>query len=659
MRPLVPYPGSVVRRPSFPDRFPVMISPRSMLACIASLVSFALLRAAPLQSGEVHVWETQEVIFRASVDYPNPYADVDCWIELQGPSFTRRVYGFWDGGRTFRVRFVCPAPGEWTWHSGSNQPNDAGLNTGGGRLRAVAWADVEKTENPNRRGFVRATPNGHALQYADGTPFFLLGDTWLAASTWRLPWRGTAPAADYRPAPGIGFEEAVAWRKRQGFNSVSFIAAFPNWDADEHGATYADKNGIYLRNAWEKFGCWAASAQITTADGAITTAKDMADEAGNRPFAVFPDREGLADFDHLNPAYFRSLDRKMRHLSDAGFVPFLETVRRDHGPAWKAYFDFNVSYGRYVQYLIARYGAYNLIFSGIHLDWIPKNYSLTGDEFNAALTQHWKKYGPLPFGQPFTTLIDSSTLEVFGHGASCPWLTMHTVGNKPRNHAIYASLEAIFRVQPACPAANLEPYYSGWDHEINRPGGERPEADSPRDIYFARTMMYGSVLSGGLAGHVYGTAAYDVTSTGESPGWRPYIWTALRYHAAAQMSHLREFMLCEGARYRDLLPASSDLHPRIRAGSKEDGLDGWSYLLRTAARDFALVYFENQAVRPTLAGFQANGRYRWTWFDPRTGEWKPPVDLVADAAGGLLAPEIPARESTIDNDWAAKVLVAR
>ena len=54
----------------------------------------------------------------------------------------------------------------------------------------------------------------------------------------------------------------------------------------------------------------------------------------------------------------------------------------------EGYFDFNASYARFVQYLVARYGAYNLIFSGIHLDWIPKDFSLTADEFNEALTYH-------------------------------------------------------------------------------------------------------------------------------------------------------------------------------------------------------------------------------------------------------------------------------
>jgi hypothetical protein len=314
----------------------------------------------------------QEIILESARDYANPYVEVDCWIELEGPGFARRVHGFWDVDRIWRVRFVATDPGEWRWRVGSNQLDDSGLNGGLGALRAVAWDEDEIADNANRRGFVRNSPNGRALVYADGTPFFMIGDTWLAASTWRLPWRGAPAAADYVPGPGISFEEAVAWRKRQGYNSVSFIAAFPNWDADARGATFANKDGVFLRNAWEKLGTWAPSAKITTADGATTTAKDMHDEHGNRPFEMMPDRDdGLANFDRINPGYFGSLDRKMRHLADEGFVPFLETVRRDHGPSWKAYFDFNESYARYVRYLVARYGAFNLVFSGIHLDWIP------------------------------------------------------------------------------------------------------------------------------------------------------------------------------------------------------------------------------------------------------------------------------------------------
>lgn len=627
-----------------------------LLAAFSVVLLAVALRALP-SSGEVRVWETQEIIFQSAQDYANPYADVELWIELEGPGFAKRVYGFWDGGRTFKVRFVATTPGEWQWRSGSNQPTDAGLNGGTGKLRAVDWTEAEKAANPNRRGFVRASANGHALRYADGTPFFLVGDTWLAASTWRLPFRGMPAAADYVPASGISFEEAVAWRKRQGYNSVSFIAAFPNWAADHHGATFANADGIYLRNAWEKFGHWAPNATISTADGATTTAKDMHDEHGNRPFELMPGRaDGLADFDRINPAYFRSLDRKMRHLAEEGFVPFLEPVRRDNCPSWKAYFDFNTSYARFVQYLVARYGAFNLIFSGIHLDWIPKNYSLTAEEFNAALTHHWKTYGPLPFGQPYTTLIDSSTYKAFGHGERAPWLTMHTVGNKPRNHAIYASLEEIFLLKPAYPAANLEPYYTGWNHSINRPGGETPPENSERDNYFARAMMYGSVLSGGLAGHVHGTAAYDITSTGEPAGWRPHIWTALRYESGAQMRHLRDFVLSEGVRYQDLKLASAGLSTRANVDPQDEGLDGWAFMMRTAERDFALLYFEHRAEPPTLNGFTPGARYRWTWFNPRTGAWGPEAELAATSAGVLAVPGLPVDPASSMTDWAAKLV---
>jgi hypothetical protein len=629
---------------------------RYLQLLLASLL-FLPAAHARLLSGEVHVWEVQEITLATSRDYANPYVDVECWVELEGPDFRKRIHGFWDGGRTFKVRVVATKPGEWSWRAGSSN-GDPGL-AGSGKFRAVAWNAAELGQNANRRGFVRATPNGHALQYADGAPFFLVGDTWLAASTWRLPFKGARAAADYVPGEGISFEEAVSWRKRQGFNSVSFIAAFPNWAADERGATFANKDGVFLRNAWEKFGHWAPNAKISTADGATTTGKDMHDEAGNRPFAVFADREGLANFDAINPAYFASLDRKMRHLSDEGFVPFFETIRRDNAPSWKRYFDFNASYSRFVQYLIARYGAYNLIFSGIHLDWIPKDFSLTADEFNEALTYHHKKYGPLPFGQPYTTLIDRSTYKVFGHGARAPWLDMHTVGNNPRNHAIYASIEELFNLKPPYPAANLEPYYTGWNHNINRPGGETPEENSPRDNYFARAMMYGSVLSGALAGHVHGTAAYDVTSTGEPAGWRPHIWTALRYESGAQMKHLRDFVMSEGARYQELTLANADLAPRSIPGALADGLDGWSFLMRTPKRDFALAYFENKAMRPKLAGFTPGTNYYWSWFDPRSGEWSRASTVRADAAGAIAAPAFPGGGDQAAADVAAKILEAR
>jgi hypothetical protein len=496
-------------------------SEKLLTACflVIQIILLSDLNSAKDQSNS-HVWEMKEIRLTAAKNYSNYYMDVTCWVELKGPGFSKRIYGFWDGGKDFIVRVVATRPGKWEWQSNSNQPKDEGLNKKSGSFEAIAWTDKEKRENPNRRGFLGPKLNGHALQYADGTPYFMIGDTWLAGTTWRLPFRNAETSDSYEPGPGIGFEDAVMYRKKQGFNSVSMISCFPNWDSDINPSTYADSNNIYLRNAWEKFGYDVRDTKGVDPSGywGTLTAKNMRDEYGNLPFEISKNHKGVSDFTQINPAYFKSLDKKMEYLSRQGFVALLETIRRDVGPSWKAYFDFKETYSRFFQYLISRYGAYNIIFSGIHLDWIPEEFSLTAEEFNEALIYHLEKYGPMPFGQPVTTLISSSTYTVFGHNTDCPWLTMHSVGNKPRDHRVADSLEVIFRLNPPYPAINFEPYYTGWNHEINKPNGERPPANSERDNYFSRAQMYGSVLSGGLSGHVHGTAAYDITTTNISCG---------------------------------------------------------------------------------------------------------------------------------------------
>lgn len=614
--------------------------------CVISIAGLSCTRQTGSEK-ELHIWEMYEITLLAEKEYSNYYTDVTCWVELEGPGFSKRVYGFWDGGNIFKVRVVATQPGKWHWQSSSNQTDDGGLNNKHGEFEAVVWSEKETAENPNRHGFIRPSENGHALMYDDGTPFFMIGDTWLAGATWRLPFRNAASPANYEPGPGIGFEDAVTYRKKQGFNSISMIACFPNWEADGNAHTYADSNGIFLRNAWEKFGYIVEDGQMTS--------KDMRDESGNRPFEMSQVHKGVADFDRIIPEYFRSLDSKMEYLSEKGFVPLLESVRRDNCPAWKTYFEFNESYSRYIQYLISRYGAWNILFSGIHFDWIPKEYSLTADEFNEALTYHLMKYGPMPFGQPHTTLINNSTYWQFGHGEDCPWLTMHSVGNNPRDHRVSDMLDTLFNLKPAYPAINFEPYYTGWDHSLNKPHGERPEANSARDNYFTRAMMYGSVLSGGLSGHVHGTAAYDITTTGEPAGFRPHIWDAMKYESADYMRPLGEFILSEGYKYRDLVPAQGAILPRKAAGSFDDGLDGWSYMMRNREKDFALLYFENGSVKPTLTGFIPDKQYSLIWFDPVTGKWQKPLTVTTDAQGSLTIPSFPDSQDHSVTDWALKL----
>lgn len=592
---------------------------------------------------ELHVYELHEIVLTAEETYENPYTQVALWVELEGPGFSGKVSGFWNGGNEFRVRMVATQPGVWKWKSYSNQ-NDQGLRDQSGSFRAVEWSETEKTENPNRLGFVKATGNGRALQYADGTPFFMLGDTWWAASTWRFPLKGIEPALDYVPQEGISFEEAVAFRKKQGYNTIAMIAAFPNWATDDFPAQYYNEDSIGIRQAWEKNG--------------INTAKDMHDEEGNRPFERWEKSEIIADFDRLNPDYFKSLDKKMQYLQDQGFVTFLETVRRDHGPSWKKYFDWPESFARYVQYIVARYGAYNIIFSGIHLDWINEDFSLTADDYNEVLTYHYHKYRGLPYGQPHTILIDGSTYERFGHGKEAPWLTMHAVGNFPRNHGFYPMIEELFALEPPYPVANLEPYYPGWNHGFhNMVAGELPQPDSERDNYFGRAQMYGSVLSGGLAGHMYGTGAYDGNTTGESKteGERPYVWEALNYESGAQMQHLGTFMLSEGKKYRNCKPRKELLEPFKTPGAPEKGLDGWAFLLIAPKNDLAFLYFEIESDLPVVKELMPEKNYEILWFDPTEGQWLESYTLATGTDGTLQLDAFPEGGQRSARDWALKI----
>src|ERR1035437_10813774 len=118
---------------------------------LAWLSLLFVLAASPGLSAGVHVWERQELVLTYTGTFANPYTDVTGWVDLTGPGFKKRVYGFWDGERTFRVRVLATAAGTWTWRSGSNPP-DTGLAGKSGAFAAAAWAEGGKEQKPLRRG---------------------------------------------------------------------------------------------------------------------------------------------------------------------------------------------------------------------------------------------------------------------------------------------------------------------------------------------------------------------------------------------------------------------------------------------------------------------------------------------------------------------------
>lgn len=457
---------------------------------LLSLLFTIIVVKAKAAIGPVHVWEMQELSFTAKNTYKNPYTDVIVWVDLTGPGFNKRVYGFWNGGGTFLVRVVASEPGTWTWKSGSNT-NDAGLSNQTGSFAAINWTEQEKKENPLRRGFIRASPNGHALNYADGTPYFAIGDTWFSMGANRFKWYNDNVK---RPiGPNAGFKDYVRFRKAQGYNWINMIAAFPNWKTDDstfHMVLH-DSARTTLRSAWLEFGTGSA--------------KNM-DNEGGRPF-LFPGKvpgyeNYFPDMDRINPKYFKFLDRKIAYLNANGFVPFIEASRRDASLLWFKYYKWPESYSRYLQYFYSRYQAYNTVLAPVHLDIIDG--TVSPDDYIASIKDVEQKFGSLPFGNLLSANANPSTLENWGEDS---WVTLHQIGNM-REHNNYWYLTEIYNLKNPKPALNGEPYYSGYKDArggaigVNYTRGA--DGGTDKDNAIVRSSMYGSFLSGGLAGHVYG-----------------------------------------------------------------------------------------------------------------------------------------------------------
>jgi hypothetical protein len=583
-----------------------------------------------------HVWEKVEITLHASNSYANPYTDAQVWIDLTGPGFSNRCYGFWDGSNTFRVRVLANAPGQWTCRSGS-QPADPGLAGQTRSFEAIAWSASEKDANPNRRGNIRATTNGHAFEYADGTPFFLLGDTWWAAPTFRFPWRDDDTP---RPiGPTAGFKDYVHLRRQQGFNVLAMIAAFPNWANDGRTAGLSTEDNTVLRTAWQEAG--------------TKFAKEMTNEFGQRAF-LFPGKVPgfetiFPDVERINPAYFQALDKKIDYLNAQGFIPFIEVARRDVGQAWKKYYPWPQSYVRYVEYIWSRYQANIMLFSPIHFD--TPSQSIPAEDWNNVAKLVLQQFGRPPFGTLVGDNSNPSSLRNWGHIDKAPWLTFHQIGNR-RTHDCYAFLTEIFETKPPLPGINGEPYYDGME-------GATPGSDQA--ALYCRSAMYGSVLSGGLGGHIYGAGPWPGGLwSGEVEAASKYpIWDAMKWPSADQMQHLKKFIMSEGNRYQFLEPVTNAITPN-RSG-KPNGLTGWAYASRTADRSLFMLYFEQDCPKATVDGARPDGEYFTEWFNPRIGEWLPSksLPLQADKNGKLILRTFPEGHETSDTDWALKLTLRR
>jgi hypothetical protein len=190
-----------------------------------------LVLVAGIISAQTPVWTKHEIHLQSSKTYNNPIYDVrDFKATFTAPSGrTRTVYGFWDGGTDWKIRFMPDEKGKWTWKTVCSDTENTGLHEQQGEFSCI--------ENPGddalfEKGAIRHEPGKYYLSYTDGTPFF-----WLACTAWNGALKSTPEE----------WEFYLNQRKANHYNTIQLVTT--EWrgaDKNAEGLTAIEGTG-YIR----------------------------------------------------------------------------------------------------------------------------------------------------------------------------------------------------------------------------------------------------------------------------------------------------------------------------------------------------------------------------------------------------------------------------
>lgn len=125
------------------------------------------------------VYKRCEIVLHSTKTYENPFLDVDIdavFTHEDGTVIT--LPGFWNGGNEWKVRFSPDRPGTWTCRVTCSDADNASLSA----EETVEAVRGEAKTALEEHGYVTIPEGSRYFTYADGTPFFWLGDT-----HWQMP----------------------------------------------------------------------------------------------------------------------------------------------------------------------------------------------------------------------------------------------------------------------------------------------------------------------------------------------------------------------------------------------------------------------------------------------------------------------------------------
>ena len=549
----------------------------------------------------VETWRCAEWAFDAQRDFAAGGGDavrLDAVFTHAPSGREMRIPGFWDGGRTFRVRFAPPQAGAWTWRTECADEPSLGGRTGSFTARPYSGS-----LEVYRRGFVGIRPGDKHFTYADGTPFFYLGDTHWGLHAEEIDAPGPN-AGDIKTDSHLGY--IVRRRVEQGFTVLQS----------------------------EPIG-----ARFNVADGRV----DAADIDG-----------------------FRRADRYYRLIADAGLVHanaeffFAAEMRLPLATN-------DVALARLSRYWVARFGAFPVMWTlGQEIDndfyhehgeqkaysfannpWVKvAEYMHACDAYAHPLSGHQENTGyttvtgagsssPRRNGNGRSVFADKEVARRTGHSWWAVQWSPPLTGNA---QAVLA--QDYWKSER--PAVNYEGRYCClWTKDFG-----------------ARAQGWISFLSG-MCGYGYGAidiwlyqSKYDIKKDSHdgvetiTVADKLLPWSvSVEFESARQVGYMRRFF--------EKIPWWT-LKPDFTGGSRFRPANGALHTCATDGDRLAVVYFHGRSTATgTLQGLRPNGAYTLAWFNPRTGESAAPIPVKADATGALALPD-----KADGQDWTALVQAA-
>ena len=156
---------------------------------------------------KVECWKPIILTLKTTKEYKNPFLDCIITAEFTGPNnqvIIREAY--WDGDNIFRISFAPTEIGIWKYRIYCEGESDINQKTG--EIECIPYTGEYAIY---QHGFLKISDDHRYFIYADGTPFFWLGDT-----HWEFAYRENWDKSNHPDMESM-FKGMVDRRVEQGY----------------------------------------------------------------------------------------------------------------------------------------------------------------------------------------------------------------------------------------------------------------------------------------------------------------------------------------------------------------------------------------------------------------------------------------------------------